>query len=705
MVFLKFDWKGEKMNRNKFLTKALTSGLCASMIVGNITPVLAVTTNTQEVEETEVETGTTRDAEVLYEQSATYFVTIPKTIVLDGISKDSAYSVKVAGDIPSDKQVYVSPIDGIADKDGFNFYMHDQNTKNPKSDVVADVTQNKFYWNFEDVASAYEATDNSVAASDLSSGTWKGTFDFEINMHKIENADTGITLSTDGDVTMGLDDTVQVDAYVNGEKATESVTWTSNNSSINVDKGLIKTSASAAVGDTATITVIANNTTELAAVDKALSSLGVMTVKATDELSASFKVTIVDIELSAYDLYINPGESATLSATILPLGTEGTVNWTRTAVSGLNLVKNGNSVDISVASDMEIGKTYSVVASLDDFSKVCTIHIGEKTEEHTHSYTENVTKKPTCTETGEKTYICDCGDTYTEEIPATSHNYVDGTCTECGEKDPDYSQNIELSAGLYDSNDTMLASWDELINNYGLDIQSDYTSSTYNTNESSLYCILHNNDEFSTASKLIIGDGVVQIGDYALFGCSCLTDVSIPEGVVIIGAHSFESCKLTSIEIPASVDTIEYSAFAYSSNITSAIIGARVIEDNAFYNNSKLTNLELKDGVQKIGAYAFANNTSLTGSLELPSTITTIGNLAFKSCSKLTTAYLPSSITSLYFSNKSYGPFYSCLSSLKLYCEHESAPSGWYGWNYRTSSSQITTKWGVSRAVYEAVYK
>lgn len=347
------------MNRNKFLTKVLTSGLCASMIVGNIIPALAVITNTQEVGETEAETGTTRDAEVLYEQSATYFVTIPKTIVLDGVSKESAYSVKVEGDIPSDKQVYVSPIDGIADKDGFNFYMKDQNTKNPKSDVVSNVMQNKFYWNFEDVANAYEATNNRVSAPDLSSGTWKGTFDFEINMHKIENADTGITLSTDGDVTMGLDDIVQVDAYVNGEKATESVTWTSNNSAINVDKGLIRTNASAAVGDTATITVIANNTTELAAVDKALSSLGVMTAKATDELSASFKVTIVDIELSAYDLYINPGESATLSATILPLGTEGTVNWTRTAVSGLNLMKNGNSVDISVASDMEIGKTYS----------------------------------------------------------------------------------------------------------------------------------------------------------------------------------------------------------------------------------------------------------------------------------------------------------------------------------------------------------
>ena len=55
-----------------------------------------------------------------------------------------------------------------------------------------------------------------------------------------------------------------------------------------------------------------------------------------------------------------------------------------------------------------------------------------------HSYTETVTKEPTCTEAGEKTYTCDCGDSYTEEIPATGHHYENGECTNCGEKDPNY---------------------------------------------------------------------------------------------------------------------------------------------------------------------------------------------------------------------------------------------------------------------------
>lgn len=49
---------------------------------------------------------------------------------------------------------------------------------------------------------------------------------------------------------------------------------------------------------------------------------------------------------------------------------------------------------------------------------------------HAHAYTSEVTKAATCTESGVRTYTCSCGDTYTEEIPATGHNY---TCTDCGD--------------------------------------------------------------------------------------------------------------------------------------------------------------------------------------------------------------------------------------------------------------------------------
>ncbi len=43
---------------------------------------------------------------------------------------------------------------------------------------------------------------------------------------------------------------------------------------------------------------------------------------------------------------------------------------------------------------------------------------------HTHSYKDAVTKQATCTEKGVRTFTCECGDTYTEEIEATGHTEV-----------------------------------------------------------------------------------------------------------------------------------------------------------------------------------------------------------------------------------------------------------------------------------------
>ena len=63
-----------------------------------------------------------------------------------------------------------------------------------------------------------------------------------------------------------------------------------------------------------------------------------------------------------------------------------------------------------------------------------------KKETPTPSYTSTVTKEPTCTEEGEKTYTSDLGDSYTEVIPALGHKPGDWTtekeptCTEEGKK-------------------------------------------------------------------------------------------------------------------------------------------------------------------------------------------------------------------------------------------------------------------------------
>ena len=57
---------------------------------------------------------------------------------------------------------------------------------------------------------------------------------------------------------------------------------------------------------------------------------------------------------------------------------------------------------------------------------------------HSHSYTAVVTA-PTCTEQGFTTYSCSCGSSYKDTyVAALGHKYVNGVCTHCGAKDPNY---------------------------------------------------------------------------------------------------------------------------------------------------------------------------------------------------------------------------------------------------------------------------
>ena len=54
------------------------------------------------------------------------------------------------------------------------------------------------------------------------------------------------------------------------------------------------------------------------------------------------------------------------------------------------------------------------------------------TDLHTCVYA-SVKTEATCTANGYIIYTCSCGDTYTEIIPTTGHDYQNGTCTKCGD--------------------------------------------------------------------------------------------------------------------------------------------------------------------------------------------------------------------------------------------------------------------------------
>ena len=77
-----------------------------------------------------------------------------------------------------------------------------------------------------------------------------------------------------------------------------------------------------------------------------------------------------------------------------------------------------------------------------------------------------------------------------------------------------------------------------------------------------------------------------KLGDYAFWGCSGLTSLTIPSGVTEIGDEAFSGCSgLTSLSLPSSVTSIDDGAFEGCSGLTSLTIPSSVtsIGDWAFH--------------------------------------------------------------------------------------------------------------------------
>lgn len=119
--------------------------------------------------------------------------------------------------------------------------------------------------------------------------------------------------------------------------------------------------------------------------------------------------------------------------------------------------------------------------------------------------------------------------------------------------------------------------------------------------------------------------------------------------VVGIGDSTFKSQnKLTSIEIPASVDSIGTNAFDGCTGLTTVVFNGQVseIKNYTFNNCMALTTCELPDGVTSIGTRAFYGCKVLNMS-SLPSELGTIGANAFYNCKALSLSELPNGVSTI----------------------------------------------------------
>ena len=147
----------------------------------------------------------------------------------------------------------------------------------------------------------------------------------------------------------------------------------------------------------------------------------------------------------------------------------------------------------------------------------------------------------------------------------------------------------------------------------------------------------HSTKYTNAIEKVIIIEGITNIGEYAFEECSSLESITIPEGVTSIGSNVFDGCSsLTNIIIPEGVTNIEMNAFKECSSLESIEIPTSItsIGNYAFYGCSSLTNIAIPEEVRSIGEDAFERCSSLI-EINIPESVTYIEYNPFSGCSSL----------------------------------------------------------------------
>ncbi|EOS31835.1 hypothetical protein C807_01145 [Lachnospiraceae bacterium 28-4] len=155
-------------------------------------------------------------------------------------------------------------------------------------------------------------------------------------------------------------------------------------------------------------------------------------------------------------------------------------------------------------------------------------------------------------------------------------------------------------------------------------------------------------------SKIIsatIPSGVKTIGDDAFRGCKNLSSVTIGEGVETIGQNVFRACtSLASITLPASIGEIGSATFMECTEMKSVKFtqGSKQVKlgDNMFTECWNLMSVTLPLNIDRIGEGMFQNCKMLAG-VEIPQGAESIGMHAFASCSAFTTVIIPDSVTTI----------------------------------------------------------
>ena len=151
--------------------------------------------------------------------------------------------------------------------------------------------------------------------------------------------------------------------------------------------------------------------------------------------------------------------------------------------------------------------------------------------------------------------------------------------------------------------------------------------------------------------KVIIPNTVTEIGDYAFHSCSDLESVTMSDNIRIIGSGAFSGCgeikefkgKCASLDNRCLIIDNKLVAFA-ANGLTSYSIqyGIKTIGGDVFYGCWQLENIYIPNSVTQIesGAFMWAG----ISSINIPNGVVEISSNTFNSCTNLTSVTIPNSV-------------------------------------------------------------
>ena len=155
-------------------------------------------------------------------------------------------------------------------------------------------------------------------------------------------------------------------------------------------------------------------------------------------------------------------------------------------------------------------------------------------------------------------------------------------------------------------------------------------------------------DADGNLKTVIIGEGVTNVSNYALFFLPAATQVTLPDSVTSIGRYGIAMCsKLTGLSIPKGVTGI--GDFGLAGNGLTAVTlpdGLQSLGRGAFDSCASLTNTTLPAAITAVPGKCFADCTKLLN-VNYAGTVTAIGDLAFESCKALTAAPIHETVTEI----------------------------------------------------------